>query len=197
MIATPGWRFEREALRKQVNQIDTVRKALHRLQENEQSRMQRIDLLRFQVDEIDSIRPTPGELQDLESELIRLNNAAQLNVLVNSVLQILEEGSEESPAVIDLLGQAQRELQVLVRIDSSLQDQLDNLASSVYQIEDVAGAVRDYGNEVEFNPKRLRQVEERITLLRRLERKYGGDLQVVLDYAKSAAAELDTLENSD
>jgi DNA repair protein RecN (Recombination protein N) len=66
-----------------------------------------------------------------------------------------------------------------------------------YQVEDLARTLRDYLGDVEFNPRRLTWVEERLSLLRQLARKYGGTVEEVLAYAEKAAAELETLEHSD
>ncbi|HQE93296.1 MAG TPA: DNA repair protein RecN [Anaerolineae bacterium] len=190
-----------EALRMQVaglvQQIHAVRRELHTLRQNERERMQRIDLLRFQVEEINTAKPTPGEKETLEAELVRLSNAEQLTALASSLVAILEEGRGQSPAILDLVGQAQRDMAALSRIDATLVPQAQMLEEVGYQVEDVAHGLRDYLSGIEFNPRRLAWVEERLSLLRQLTRKYGGTVEEVLLYATQAAAELETLEHSD
>lgn len=180
-----------------VQQIHAVRRELHALRQSERDRMQRIDLLRFQVEEIGAARPTPGEKEILESELVRLANAEQLAALTASLVAVLEEGRGQSPAILDLIGQAQRDMGALARIDATLAPQAQTLAEVGYQVEDLARTLRDYLGGVEFNPRRLTWVEERLSLLRQLARKYGGTVEEVLGYAEKAAAELETLEHSD
>ncbi len=180
-----------------VQQIHAVRRELNTLRQNERDRMQRIDLLRFQVEEINTARLTPGEKEALESELVRLSNAEQLAALASNLIAVLEEGRGQAPAILDLLGQAQRDMSALSRIDAALVPQAQALEEVGYQIEDVAHALRDYLSGVEFNPRRLAWVEERLSLLRQLARKYGGTVEEVLTYAAKAAAELETLEHSD
>ncbi|HOT90374.1 MAG TPA: DNA repair protein RecN [Anaerolineae bacterium] len=180
-----------------VHQIHAVRRELNTLRQNERDRMQRIDLLRFQVEEINTARLAPGEKEALESELVRLSNAEQLAALASNLLAVLEEGRGQAPAVLDLLGQAQRDMSALSRIDATLAPQAQALEEVGYQIEDVARALRDYLSGVEFNPRRLAWVEERLSLLRQLARKYGGTVEEVLAYAAKAATELETLEHSD
>ncbi len=180
-----------------VQQIHAVRRELHTLRQNERDRMQRIDLLRFQVEEINTAKPVPGEKEALESELVRLSNAEQLAALASGLVAVLEEGRGQSPAVLDLIGQAQRDMAALARIDATLAPQAQVLEEVGYQAEDLARALRDYLGGVEFNPRRLAWVEERLSLLRQLARKYGGAVEEVLAYATKAAAELETLEHSD
>jgi len=180
-----------------VQQIQAVRHDLYALRQSERDRMQRIDLLRFQVDEIGAAMLTPGEKETLEAELVRLSNAEQLAALTSALVAVLEEGRGQSPAILDLIGQAQRDMATLARIDVTLSPQAQTLAEVGYQVEDLAHALRDYLGGVEFNPRRLTWVEERLSLLRQLARKYGGEVEEVLAYAEKAAAELETLEHSD
>jgi DNA repair protein RecN (Recombination protein N) len=56
--------------------------------------------------------------------------------------------------------------------------------------------VRTYRDAIEFNPERLNQVEERLVLIRNLQRKYGDRIEDVLAFAERAARELDTIEHS-
>lgn len=195
-------RFARlEPLRAQVTalvqQLQAVRRDLRALRQSERDRMQRIDLLRFQVDEIGAAMLSPGEKEALESELVRLSNAEQLAALASSLVAVFEEGRGQSPAILDLIGQAQRDMATLARIDVTLAPQSQTLEEVGYQVEDLARTLRDYLGGVEFNPRRLTWVEERLSLLRQLARKYGGGVEEVLAYAQKAAAELETLEHSD
>ena len=187
----------REQVTEAVQQIQAVRRDLRALRQSERDRMQRIDLLRFQVDEISAAMLAPGEKETLESELVRLTNAEQLAALASNLVRVLEEGRGQSPAILDLIGQAQRDMTALARIDVTLAPQAQTLEEVGYQVEDLARALRDYLGDVEFNPRRLTWVEERLSLLRQLSRKYGGTVEEVLAYADKAAAELQTLEHSD
>ncbi len=192
-----GLEAERQALGERVRRLRQVRRELRDLRLGERERMQRLDLLRFQVQEITAAAPQPGEIEALEAEARRLANAEQLAAAAAAFLLLIEEGSEETSAVLDLLGQAQREMAALLRMDGSLGESAAQVDEAVYRLEDAAAAVRAYAETIEFNPAKLAQVEERLALLRRLQRKYGGDLAEVLAHAERARAELERLESSD
>jgi DNA repair protein RecN (Recombination protein N) len=64
-------------------------------------------------------------------------------------------------------------------------------------VEELARGLRDYEEQVEHNPQRLQKVEDRLALIRRLERKYGPTIPDVLAYAEKAARELDTITHSE
>jgi len=180
-----------------VREVQVVRRELAHLRQSERERMQRIDLLRFQVSEITDARLQPHEQSELEAELVRLSNAEQLSSLASELVTLLEEGAEGAPSVLDVLGQGQRDMAALARIDTRLAPQAQTLDEVGYQLEDVARTLRNYLGDVEFNPKRLAWVEARLSLLRQLERKYGGSIADVIVYGKEVAAELETLEHSD
>jgi len=180
-----------------VREIRQVQRELADLLSNERDRMQRIDLLRFQVDEIEQAELKPGEKEELEAEVVRLSNAEQLVLLASGVVARLEEGPDDTPAVLDLLGKSQRQMASLVRIDGGLEPQSRILEEVGYQIEELAQVLRDYSSEIEFNPTRQTWVEERLILIRHLARKYGGEVSDILAHAERTAAELGTLEHSD
>ncbi|HPD40078.1 MAG TPA: DNA repair protein RecN [Anaerolineae bacterium] len=187
----------RERVAEAIRRLQAVRRELQALRQDESSRMQRQDLLRFQLQELTAAALQIGEEDELEAERVRLANAEQLASLTATLLTLLEEGAEESPAVLDLLGQGQREMAALVRVDPSLSSQESAWLEAVYQLEDLARSLREYLGRIEFNPRRLQQVEERLALIHSLRRKYGGDIPEILAYATRIAAELESLEHSD
>jgi DNA repair protein RecN (Recombination protein N) len=180
-----------------VRKLQSVQRELRNLRQSERERMQRIDLLRFQVREIRAAELRADEKEELEQDLIRLSNAERLSTLTSDLLTLLGDGTSDRPSVSDLIGKAEREMLALVRIDATLTPQAELLESLGYQLEDLTRTLQDYLADVEFSPKRLTRVEERLRLLRQLERKYGRDLGEVLAYAEHADAELKTLERSD
>jgi len=180
-----------------VGQVQAVRRELADLVFREQELAHRADLLQFQIGEIGAAALQPGEEERLLKERLRLTNAEQLAALTGEVLQALEGEEEDASAALDLLGAALRALERLVRVDPSLGPQLRAAESVNYQVEELAGSLRDYREQVEYNPQRLQEVEERLTLIRRLERKYGPAIPDVLAYAKKAARELDTITHSE
>jgi DNA repair protein RecN (Recombination protein N) len=90
-----------------------------------------------------------------------------------------------------------RALEGLARVDPALESQLRVAESVNYQVEELGRSLRDYQEQVESNPRRLQEVEERLSLIRRLERKYGSTIPDVLVYAEKAAQELDTITHSE
>ena len=185
-----AYRTTYQALRK-------VQNDLHALREAERDAARRADLLTYQVDEIDSARLKPDEEDNLKQERTRLANAESLATLAQQSLFLMDEGDPENQSITDLLGQTVESLQHLGRTDPS-QAGLGERVSGIFEsLTDLARDLRDYLESIEFNPRRLEQVEERLDLIHTLKRKYGSTIPTVLEFAVKAKAELDAITHAE
>ena len=180
-----------------VGQVRAVRRELADLVLREQELAHRADLLQFQIGEVGRAALQPGEEEVLLEGRLRLTNAEQLTALAGEVLRALDESEGDAPTALDLLGAALRALEVLARVDPALEPHVRVAESVNYQVEELIRSLRDYQEQVEYNPQRLQEVEERLSLIRRLERKYGSTIPDVLAYAEKAVQELDTITHSE
>jgi len=180
-----------------VEQVRAVRQELADLLRSEQELAHRADLLQFQISEIQAATLQPDEEEKLVEERLRLTNAEQLAELAGDALHALEGEDEEATAALDFLATALRALEGLARVDPALEPQLRAAESVNYQMDELVKNLRDYQEQIEHNPQRLQEVEERLALIRRLERKYGQTIPDVLAYAEKAARELDTITHSE
>lgn len=180
-----------------AEQVRAVRRELQSLLRSEQELAHRTDLLNFQLSEISAAALRPGEEEELLEERLRLANVGQLAELSGEALHLLEGDERGSAAVLDLLGAAIQAIEGLARIDPALEPQLQLAESAGYQLEELARSLRNYREQLEYNPRRLQDVEERLAVVRRLERKYGPTIADVLEYARKAALELETITHSE
>jgi DNA repair protein RecN (Recombination protein N) len=182
--------------RKVYHRLQAVGQELENLQQSERDAARRIDMLTYQIKEIEAARLHAGEEEQLREERNRLANAEGLASLTQEALMAMDEGSPETPAITDLMGQVLHALGGLTRLDptqSTLEEQGQTLFDS---LSDLASNLRSYLEGIEFNPQRLDQVEERLGLIHTLKRKYGDTIQVVLDFAVNAQKELDAITHA-
>lgn len=173
-----------------------IHRELDQLHKLERDADRRVELLNFQIGEIESAKPVVGEEDELKEERNRLANAENLADHGRSALNLLDEATPEMPGISDLIGQALQEIQALARIDPSqagLAEQTDNLAVLVNEL---SRDLRIYLEQIEYNPRRLEVVEERLEMLRTLQRKYGGSIEAVLAYAQKSRAELEQITHA-
>ena len=188
---------ERTAVAREVNQLHKIHRELTSLRRDERQIAQRIDMLQFQVQEIDAAKLEPGEEDDLRAERTRLANVEQLMRHASEALALLNGVDDETPAIGDLMGQTERALTLLAKFDTEQSLVLEKWQGLVFQINEIAEELDDYQQELEFNPSRLNEVEERLELINTLKRKYGVDIPAVLAARDRAADELDQITHSE
>ncbi len=183
--------------RQTYQRLKDVMRELDRLCQLEQDAARQSDLLAYQITEIESARLQPGEDETLHQERNRLANAESLAKLAQQALSVLDESTPETPAATDLFGQAMHALANLARMDPSMAAL--RIQSEVFSenLHDLCSSLRDYLERIEINPRRLDQVEERLSLIHNLKRKYGESIQAVLEYADVAHHQLDEINHSD
>lgn len=172
--------------------------ALNRKKKDELSlsakeRSDRMELLSFAVSEIDSASISENEEVELESEEQRLRQFEKLYSLSDQITSLLskDEGIVPSLKKVKSLSDSSS------IIDSSL-SQIDARVQNVfYEIEDISESFRQYSESLIYDPARLDYIEERLSDLFKLKKKYGPTISDVLAYSKEAKNELQALENSD
>jgi DNA repair protein RecN (Recombination protein N) len=179
--------------RKTYQELLSLRHELHDLRAAQRDAERRTEMLTFQADEIEAARLQHGEDETLKQERDRLANAESLATLAQAALTVLDEGTSESPAATDLVGQAVQSLAKLAQIDAAQKDLAGQSVTLEETLADLAHSLRNYLESIEYNPKRLEEVEERLDLVRRLERKYGGSIESVIAFAADARKQLETI----
>lgn len=167
--------------------LQTVRRELDELRRAQADSERRIEMFTFQAEEIEMARLKPGEDEELRQERDRLANSESLAANAQEALDLIDEGSPETPAITDQFGQAAAAISSLARIDTTQADLSARADSLLENLSDIARDLRDYLETIEYNPKRLNEAEERLDLMHRLMRKYGGTIESVLTLAPKPA----------
>lgn len=183
-----------------VAQLRQIRTELADLRQNEARRQQRIEELRFLSEDVTAAKLRPDEEAELLRERTVVQNAARITALASDAYSDLYGGREAGRGPVrpvhELMAGVIGNLSELARLDPSA-EALANTASELhYQLEDLAANLRSYRLQLEIEPDRLDTIEDRLTVLRELQRKYGGDLASLLERAARAEAEIERLSNS-
>ncbi|HWQ89848.1 MAG TPA: DNA repair protein RecN [Desulfitobacteriaceae bacterium] len=192
--------FAQQELVKQVSSAARrylgLRQRERRLIQSSAERKQKEDFLHFQIEEIDQVNPIPGEEDSLEQEKQRLSNAERIMSLLAGIYEDLYDSTSNTLAVYDLLGRSLKACQELARLDPGSRHFLGLAESLYFMTEEMAGQIRTYRENFEFEPGRLEQIEERQGQLYRL-RKYGSTLQDVLNSREKLYLELHNITELD
>jgi DNA repair protein RecN (Recombination protein N) len=158
-----------------------------------QERARRLDFLRFQLEEIDRIAPRPNEVDELEAERRRLDNADRLALICAEAETILYDGDE---AVAVMLKGLARKLDDALRYDEAFEPWAKEVDELAIRAEELSRSIGGHARHFEADPARLSAIHERLDELTHLRRKYG-DLADLEAQAKDMRAELAALEISD
>ena len=174
-----------------------LQKELKDLRDAEQDAARMTDLLNYQIQEIEAARLQAGEEAELRGELTRLANAEKLSSLAQQAFALLEETSPDAPSISAMLGEVVGALHSLAGIDSSLNDLSAQSDTALTIAADISRALQDYLETIEFNPKRLEQVENRLALIATLKRKYGDSEEQILAFAENARVQLEKITHAE
>jgi len=176
--------------REMYDRLQSIRRELVALRQVQADADHRTELLTYQAEEIEAAKLRPGEDAALHQERDRLANAESLASLAEGALTALDESPPESPAATDLLGQAALALKKIGQIDGTQSLLASQAAALEENLADLARSLRHYLEAIEFNPGRLEEVEERVDLVHRLARKYGGSIESAIAFAADARKQL-------
>jgi DNA repair protein RecN (Recombination protein N) len=169
-----------------------LRTQLDVLQSDVVDRARREDMLQFQAQEIEQACLLPDEEARLRSERQRLVHAHRLRELAQEAHVELQEDEQ---AVLTRLGRIGRILAELAQTDPAMGDCEQAASESAIQLKELAGRLRDYAQQLEADPDRQAVVEDRLDLIQRLKKKYGGSVESVLVTGRLAQEELLLLDH--
>ncbi len=158
------------AYQKVYNQWQLVRHELAGLKEKQSAFQKEYDYNQFQYQELADARFQENELEEAESELNMLTHAEGIRQTLDGVNQVLQEG--ESP-VVQQLRALQHQLQGYADMLPGLPTLLTRLQSAYVEVQDIADELERIGNKVQVDPRRMEELNERMSLGYRLLKKHG------------------------
>jgi len=177
--------------------LQRTRRRLETLRQHEADAARRADFLAFQIQEIENAGLDPEEETRLTAERERLAHAETLAEHTRQAIFLLDEGNADIPAITDLFGQVAHALETIAQTDREQADLAAAAADVAETLADLTRRLRDYAETLEFDPRRLGAVEERLALIADLKRKYGASIPEILAYAERARTELETITHAE
>jgi DNA repair protein RecN (Recombination protein N) len=160
------------------------------------ARERELDLLAFELDEIESVAPSEPEQAELVAERDRCRHVEALRAAAALAAEAIAPADGEAGGAIALCAAAQS-LEGVSGIDPALTPLAERAQALRFEAEDLAAELRRYLDGIEGSPGRLEEIEERLALFSRLERKHGGSIAEVLAHAERCRARRDQLERAE
>lgn len=159
-----------------------------------QQRAQLEDLLSFQRQELDDAACRLGEEEVLQNEQRRLGASQRLGELVAEGQDRIQS---DGHGILPNLVMTERVLGELSQIDSEMHGVVRLVSDAKVLMKEVADGLRDYAERLDADPSRLVAVEDRLALIQRMKRKYGGTIESVLETQARVKGDLERIQQSD
>lgn len=180
------YKKEFENYKKLLSELENLKNASQKTEEQ-------IDFLKFQVNEIEEASLVLNEDEELNNELSVLENIEKLKELTGSAYWTL---SGDDSSIMEALFQIKNSVSKAVGLDNSLVDSESQLLSAIETLKDFSASLRDYSSSLENDTERINTIQERLFLIDKLKRKYGGTIEKVIETGERFRNELDSIELS-
>ena len=169
-----------------------VSRELESAEKAEADREYRMDKLRNEIRELEEADPKEGEEDALRDRASRLQNLEKLqDKLQRAFLSF--HGDEDEEGIVSLALTAEASAEQAARYSESIAELAKNIGDFRYRAEDLADQLSDALRDLEFTPGELDRIEERLSLFRRLTRRYGS-LELAAERLEKAKNELEDVE---
>ncbi len=179
--------------KEKYKQLVALLKEADELDIDEAEKLRRIDILKYEIKELSDAGLSDGEEDELKKQRAIANNAKKLMQAAGQTLDILYENADGQCAY-NFLANASSLAQEAAEIDSELAEVSESIESALVTVEDTVRRLQVYLNNFEQEGISIDEIEERLDLIYRLKRKYGGSVESAIDHLEKSEEELKNIE---
>ena len=179
----------KEKLLEAYTSFKSIQKSMLSGFSSQDEREREMDILGYQIREITAAKLKPGEEEKLLAERALLANAERIQTAFSASAEALGGDS----GALTLVSEAKKQMRSIDALSSEYAVLSGRLEEAYFTLEDIAYTLRDAKEGVEFDPRRLDQIETRMEHIKSLKRKYGTTVEDVLSFCESAQKKLDAL----
>ncbi len=192
--AKESYGIKLEAYKEKFKEYQVLQNRLEDLKTASDMTENQLEFLKFQIDEIDSANiQSTTEDDELNNELEVLENAEKLKELTGSAYWAI---NGDDGSIMEALSKIKQNVSKAASMDKNLEETETNLIDAIERLKDSAGELRDYSQNLDNDTERLNEIQERLFLLDKLKRKYGGTLEAVIETFDNLSQELNAIEFS-
>ncbi|MBN2651639.1 MAG: DNA repair protein RecN [Spirochaetales bacterium] len=172
--------------------LGNLKREYDQLIAKESEREREIDFLTFAIDEISLLKLKLGEDDEIESELKVISQHEKIAEKMDLFLQNV--GNQTG---LLQLNEGVKSLEFLAGIDPDYADLLSRFQNVYYEVEDIVNTVVSNQDSFDFSPQRLESLQQRISDINRMKKKYGGSIEAVLQYLDDSQIKVEKLRKFD
>ena len=166
----------------------SLESAFHKRQADEQAWAQRLDMLSFQSKELADASLVEGEEEMLEAEYQELTNFQDVLAALSKAHEALDGDWDNNG--LETISTAMSAMEDIEELSPKYATLTEAVRGAYYELQEAASEILSVRDGLEFDEERLREVDDRLNLIRSLERKYGATITDVLAHQAKVDAEL-------
>ena len=179
----------KEEYKEKYTRYNQIKKELKDNYGDEKEKQRKLDLLRYQLNEIEEANLKASEEEKLDEKRKIIQNSEKIVENLNAVHEALGENT------IDSISYAVRALEKIERIDKKYEKCNNSLKGIYYELQELSRDVSSYQEEIDFDEHERNEIEERLDLIYSLKRKYGNNIEEILNYKEEIEVEINRIEN--
>lgn len=160
---------------------------------DEAQRMREIEFSMYEVNEIENANLIPGEDEELEEQYKKLSNSESIVETLSSVYGLIGYDSMQSAG--ELISKATQEISSISNFDEKINGFKETLFDIDSVCRDLSAEISDYTGELEYDPREVSRIGERLDTINHLKLKYGKTIDDILQYQDKKQSYLDELNN--
>ena len=171
------------------NEYINIKEELKRNYGDEKEKQRKLDLLKYQINEIEIAKLKIGEEEELVEQRKVIANSEKISENLQNASSCINENA------VDSIYTAIRCLEKIQNINLEYSNILESLKGTYYEIEEIGRDIEEKSNNLEFDKNDLEMIENRLNIIYSLKRKYGNNVEEILNYKENKLQEINTIEN--
>ena len=186
---------ELQAYKELYSEYKKVSHELKDILEQAEKNRQDEDYIRYQVQQLEEANLQSGEQEALEQESETLSHAEEIKSSLYKAECVMESGDM---TLLSATKDCMQTLQSITKVYAPAQEWIERLNSCYIELKELAHDIANASEEVEFNPARLEQVNERLNLIYTLQQKHRvSSVDELLEIAEDYQSKLDAITSYD
>lgn len=171
------------------NEYINIKEELKRNYGDEKEKQRKLDLLKYQINEIEIAKLKIGEEEELVEQRKVIANSEKISENLQNASNCINENA------VDSIYTAIRCLEKIQNINLEYSNILESLKGTYYEIKEIGRDIEEKSNNLEFDKNDLEMIENRLNIIYSLKRKYGNNVEEILNYKENKLQEINTIEN--
>ena len=184
---------KKKVLKEEYAKYLELKKAYDTPELSPEQRERELSFARFELDEIEKAKLIPGELEEAERNLRKMENCGKVKEGIAKVLQLIKE---EDSSCENNMNRALREINNLVSLDDEMEEVESRMSELDSLLRDLSRDLYDILEADDFDDREFARLQERVDLINHLQIKYGKSIEKILEYAEERRGYIYRLENA-